>query len=123
MPPLNINNRISFNKKDWNNLTLELQSEMVFRQTQFPNNNFITNIIVNGELTPVEVDISSPPAAYHLLHFASDFQFKVAENSMATLGFSVFNLLDTKYRDYLNRQRFYADEMGRNFQIQLKINY
>jgi iron complex outermembrane receptor protein len=42
---------------------------------------------------------------------------------MATLGFSVFNLLDTKYRDYLNRQRFYADEMGRNFQIQLKINY
>jgi iron complex outermembrane receptor protein len=123
MPPLNINNRISFNKKDWNNLTLELQSEMVFRQTQFPNNNFITNIIVDGELTPVEVDISSPPAAYHLLHFASDFQFKVAENSMATLGFSVFNLLDTKYRDYLNRQRFYADEMGRNFQIQLKINY
>ena len=123
MPPLNINNRISFNKKDWNNLTLELQSEMVFRQTQFPNNNFITNIIVNGELTPVEVDISSPPAAYHLLHFASDFQFKIANNSMATLGFSVFNLLDTKYRDYLNRQRFYADEMGRNFQIQLKINY
>lgn len=123
MPPLNINNRISFNKKDWKNLTLELQSEMVFRQTQFPNNNFMTNIIVDGELSPVEVDISSPPAAYHLLHFASDFQFKMANNSMATLGFSVFNLLDTKYRDYLNRQRFYTDELGRNFQIQLKINY
>lgn len=123
MPPLNINNRISFNKKDWKNLTIELQSEMVFRQTQFPNNNFTTNIIVDGELSPVEVDISSPPAAYHLLHFASDFQFKIANNSMATLGFSVFNLLDTKYRDYLNRQRFYADELGRNFQIQLKINY
>lgn len=123
MPPLNINNRISFNKKDWKNLTLELQSEMVFRQTQFPNNNFMTNIIVDGELSPVEVDISSPPAAYHLLHFASDFQFKIANNSMATLGFSVLNLLDTKYRDYLNRQRFYADELGRNFQIQLKINY
>lgn len=123
MPPLNINNRISFNKKEWNNLTLELQSEMVFRQTQFPNNNFITNIIVDDGLTPVEVDISSPPPAYHLLHFASDFQFKIANNSMATLGFSVFNLLDTKYRDYLNRQRFYTDELGRNFQIQLKINY
>ncbi len=123
MPPLNINNRIQFNKKDWNNLTLELQSEMVFRQTQFPNNNFMTNIIVAGELSPVEVNISSPSAAYHLLHFASDFQFKIAHNSMATLGFSVFNLLDTKYRDYLNRQRFYTDELGRNFQIQLKINY
>ena len=123
MPPLNINNRLQFNQKKWHNLTMELQSEMVFRQAKFPNNNFITNIIVNGELAPVEVDISTPPAAYHLLHFTSDIEFKIAHNSLATLGFSVFNLLDTKYRDYLNRQRFYADETGRNFQIQLKINY
>lgn len=123
MPPLNINNRIQFNHKNWKNLTMELQSEMVFRQTQFPDNNFTTNIIVNGELTPVSVDISTPPAAYHLLHFTSDFEFKIAANSMATLGFAVFNILDTNYRDYLNRQRFYADELGRNFQIQLKINY
>lgn len=123
MPPLNINNRIQFNKKEWNNLNIELQSEMVFRQTQFPNNNFMTNIIVAGELSPVEVDISSPPAAYHLLHFSSDIQFKMLKNSIATIGFSVYNLFDTKYRDCLNRQRFYADELGRNIQIQLKINY
>ena len=123
MPPLTLNNRILFSKKEWNNLTLELQSEMVFRQTQFPDNNFTTNIIENGDFVPVEVDISTPPPAYHLLHFTSDFQFKVSEHSLATLGFSVFNILDTPYRDYLNRQRFYADELGRNFQIQLKINY
>jgi iron complex outermembrane receptor protein len=123
MPPLTLNNRIQFNKKEWNNLTLELQSEMVFRQTQFPDNNFTTNIIENGNFVPVEVDISTPPPAYHLLHFTSDFQFKVTDHSLATLGFSVFNILDTPYRDYLNRQRFYADELGRNFQIQLKINY
>ncbi len=123
MPPLTLNNRILFSKKEWNNLTLELQSEMVFRQTQFPDNNFTTNIIENGDFVPVEVDISTPPPAYHLLHFTSDFQFKVSEHSLATLGLSVFNILDTPYRDYLNRQRFYADELGRNFQIQLKINY
>jgi len=123
MPPLTLNNRIQFSKKEWNNLTLELQSEMVFRQTQFPDNNFTTNIIENGDFVPVEVDISSPPPAYHLLHFTSDFQFKVTDHSLATLGFSVYNILDTPYRDYLNRQRFYADELGRNFQIQLKINY
>ena len=123
MPPLTLNNRIQFSKKEWNNLTLELQSEMVFRQTQFPDNNFTTNIIENGDFAPVEVDISTPPPAYHLLHFTSDFEFKVSEHSLATLGFSVFNILDTSYRDYLNRQRFYADELGRNFQIQLKINY
>lgn len=123
MPPLTLNNRIQFSKKEWNNLTLEIQSEMVFRQTQFPDNNFTTNIIENGDFVPVEVDISTPPPAYHLLHFTSDFQFKVSDHSLATLGFSVYNILDTPYRDYLNRQRFYADELGRNFQIQLKINY
>ena len=123
MPPLNINNRIQFHQKNWNNLTLELQSEMVFKQTQFPNNNFTTNIIVNNELTPVEVNISETPPAYHLIHFSSDVQFKTSEHAVATLGFSVFNLFNAKYRDYLNRQRFYSDEMGRNFQIQLKINY
>jgi iron complex outermembrane receptor protein len=123
LPPLNLNNRISFNKKDWNNLNIELQSEVVFRQTRFPNNDFETNIIVDGELSPVLVNISSPPPGYQLLHFTSDFQFKVSKNTMATLGFSVFNLLDTKYRDYLNKQRFFTDELGRNFQLQLKINY
>ena len=123
MPPLNINNRIQFSKKEWRNLTLELQSEIMLRQTYFPNNNFETNIIVNGNLMPVTVDISTPPPAYKLLHFSSHFQFKTSRNSEATVGFSVFNLLNTKYRDYLNRQRYFVDEMGRNFQLQLKINY
>ncbi|MBC7747237.1 MAG: TonB-dependent receptor, partial [Methylotenera sp.] len=123
MPPLNINNRIQFSKKEWRNLTLELQNEIVFRQTHYPDNNFKTNIVVDGNLFPVTVDISTPPRAYNLLHFSSDFQFKMSKNSEATLGFSVFNLLDSKYRDYLNRQRYFVDEMGRNFQLQLKINY
>ena len=123
MPPLNINNRIQFSKKEWRNLTLELQNEIVFRQTHYPDNNFETNIFINENLSPVLVDISTPPPAYNLLHFSSDFQFKMSKNSEATLGFSVFNLLDTKYRDYLNRQRYFVDEMGRNFQLQLKINY
>jgi iron complex outermembrane receptor protein len=31
--------------------------------------------------------------------------------------------LDVSYREYLNRFRFYADELGRNFNIKIKINY
>jgi iron complex outermembrane receptor protein len=123
MPPLNINNRIQFNKKEWSNLKLELQSEIVFRQNQFPNNNFISNIVVDGNLVPVEIDISSPPQAYNLLHFSSDVNFKTSKNSFTTIGLSVFNIFNTKYRDYLNRQRFYADDLGRNIQIQVKINF
>jgi len=35
----------------------------------------------------------------------------------------VDNILNTAYRDYLNRQRYFTDDLGRNFRIQLKLNY
>jgi len=123
IPPLNLSNKIQFAKTEWNDLKLELKSEMIMRQNQFPDNNFITNIIVNNELTEVLVDISTPPPAYQLLHFYSEMKFKTFGKSNTTIAFSVQNILNTNYRDYLNRQRFFADEMGRNFQIQLKFNY
>jgi iron complex outermembrane receptor protein len=123
MPPLNANNSIQFEKKEWNNLTLELKSEMVFRQNRFPNNDFVTNIIQEGTSVPVLVEISRPPSSYHLLHFYSDANFKMSKKSTINIAFSVFNLFNTTYRDYLNRQRFYVDELGRNFQLQLRINY
>lgn len=123
MPPLNISNKIQFAKKEWNHLILELKSEIVTKQTHFPDNNFLTNIIVDGDLTPVLVDISTPPEGYHLLHFYSEMKFNTFKKASTTLAFSVQNIFDTAYRDYLNRQRFFADEMGRNFQLQLKFNY
>ncbi|MSP07906.1 MAG: TonB-dependent receptor [Chitinophagaceae bacterium] len=123
MPPLSINNKIKFSKKEWKKLVLELKSEMVFRQNRFPNNNFTTNIIENNEFIAVEVDVSTPPPAYHLLNLYSEIKFKTFKKGITTLAFSVQNILNTKYRDYLNRQRFFADEIGRTYQIQLKINY
>ncbi|SCY60205.1 TonB-dependent receptor [Flavobacterium caeni] len=122
MPPLNIGNKIQFAKEEWNRLLLELKSEWVTHQSQYPRNNFETNIVVDGVQVPVIVDISTPPPAYHLLHFYSEVKFKTL-GAQTTLAFAVQNILDTRYRDYLNRQRFYADETGRNFQIQLKFNY
>jgi len=123
IPPVNLNNKISFSKKEWHQLVLELKSEIVFRQNKYPNNNFYTNIIKNDSFESVLVDISTPPPAYHLLHFYSEMKLPVFNKMETTLGFSIQNILDTKYRDYLNRQRFFADELGRSFQIQLKFNY
>jgi iron complex outermembrane recepter protein len=123
MPPFVINNKIQYKNESWFHFVSELRSEVVFRQNQFPNYNFETNIVVNNELTPVLVDISSPPKGYHLLHFYSEMTFKINKKNSLTTSFSVQNIMNTTYRDYLNRQRFYADEMGRNVQIQLKFNY
>jgi iron complex outermembrane receptor protein len=123
IPPLNLSNKIQFAKTEWNDLKLELKSEMVLRQNRFPDNNFITSIVANNELTPVLVNISTPPPAYQLLHFYSEMSFKTFGKSNTTIAFSVQNILNTTYRDYLNRQRFFADEMGRNVQLQLRFNY
>lgn len=123
MPPFVINNKIQYKKESWFGFVSELKSEVVFRQNQFPNYNFETNIVTNNTLTPVVVDISSPPKGYHLLHFYSEMTFKINKKNSLTTSFSVQNIMNTTYRDYLNRQRFYVDEMGRNVQVQLKFNY
>jgi len=123
MPPFVINNKIQYKNESWFNLVTELKSELVFRQNQFPNYNFETNIVVDDTLTPVLVDISSPPKGYHLLHFYSEMTFKINKKNSLTTSFSVQNIMNTTYRDYLNRQRFFVDEMGRNIQIQFKFNY
>lgn len=123
MPPFVINNKIQYKKESWFDFVSELKSEVVFRQNQFPNYNFETNIVTNNTLTPVVVDISSPPKGYHLLHFYSEMTFKINKRNSLTTSFSIQNIMNTTYRDYLNRQRFYVDEMGRNVQVQLKFNY
>ena len=123
IPPFVWNNKVQYKNESWYNLVTELKSELVFRQNRYPNYNFETNIIVNNTLTPVLVDISSPPNGYHLLHFYSEMSFKVSNKNSLTASLSVQNIFNTTYRDYLNRQRFFVDEMGRNFQIQLKLNY
>ncbi|HRE77666.1 MAG TPA: TonB-dependent receptor [Flavobacterium sp.] len=123
MPPMTISTSIQYKKPEWNGLVLELQSESVFRQHRYPNFNFETNIIVDGEFVPVMVDISTPPKAYQLFHFYSEMKLKTFKNLDTTIAFSVQNVLNTTYRDYLNRQRFFVDEMGRNIQLQLKFNY
>jgi iron complex outermembrane receptor protein len=123
MPPLNWNNTIQFKRQEWNHLILGLKSELVFTQNRFPNNDFIAEVPVDGELVPTLVKISQPPLGYHQIHFSSEMRFATFEKSKITIGFNIQNLFNTNYRDYLNRTRFYVDDMGRNFAVQIKINY
>ena len=123
MPPLNVANKIQYSKKSFHGLVLELKNEVALRQTQFPDFNFNTNVIINNEFVKVPVDISTPPPAYSIWSFYSEMKCKTFRKSSATVAFTVQNITNTVYRDYLNTQRFFADELGRNFQIQLKINY
>lgn len=122
MPPLNMVNTIRYTKKGWKSFFAELRSEAIFTQNRYPDYNFFTDVPQNGELVAVLADVSTPPPGYHLFHFSSGIQFKLG-STQASVNLSVFNIFNISYRDYLNRQRFYLDEAGRNFQLQLKLNY
>ena len=49
--------------------------------------------------------------------------FDPCEKQQLEIGISVQNFFNTVYRDYLNRFRYYADDMGRNGSIRLKWKF
>ena len=121
MPPVNTTNEIVYYSSKINNLRLALQSEYVFRQNEFPNTDF--EIYIPETETQEIVEVSSPPPAYHLLNFNSSIDFNFSEQSILTVGFQITNMLNSSYRNYLNRMRFFAHDLGRNVSVNIKLNY
>ncbi len=120
IPPFKSVSSLQFHTKKRNNFFVAIESEYNARQSEFPDNNFTTFAAITN--TNELVDISTPPNAYHLLNFSFGFKLNMSQTKIG-INFSADNILNTSYRDYLNRQRFFADDLGRNFKIQLKINY
>lgn len=121
VPSASTRNSVTYTMPSVNNLKLSLESNYVFRQNEFPDTNF--DVFLPETNTTEIVDISTPPDAYHLLNFRSSIDFAINDKSNLNVGLMVNNLFDTSYREYLNRQRYFADDLGRNVLLQLKINY
>jgi iron complex outermembrane recepter protein len=64
-------------------------------------------------------DFMEAPPAYWLLNISTGFSKPINE-SRIDFRLSVENLLNTKYREYTNRFRYFADELGRNFTFSAK---
>ncbi|CAM1370847.1 TonB-dependent receptor [Tenacibaculum xiamenense] len=120
IPPFKSTTSLLFKKPNWKNFYASLESEFNAEQTQFPDNNFEAYIPTSDSFELV--DVSTPPSSYHLLNFSSGFEFNLSQTKFG-LNFSVDNILNTSYRNYLNRLRYFTDDLGRNFKIQLKIYY
>ena len=105
MPSNNFTGELSYTIPELNkngkskikNLSFVLRNRYVFQQ-----NNILP-----------EQDFYAPPSSYFLMDFSlsADIPLKKAK-----LNFSlrIENMLNTRYRDYMNRQRYYADEQGIN---------
>ena len=121
MPGTNFSSRIVYTNEQWNQLKISLKNTTVLRQNQYPDYNFFTfNPSTQQE---VFVDTSTPPPAYSLFGFSASAVFNTFKKGSLKLEFNIENILDISYREYLNRFRFYADELGRNFNVKIKINY
>ena len=69
-----------------------------------------------------EQDFALPPPAYNLigLKFSTHFIFP----SYKIRAFvKVDNLLNTAYRDYLNRQRYFSNDLGRSFLFGINLKF
>lgn len=121
IPAFKTVNILEYNNEKWLNFNANLESELVFRQNDYPDYNFETFIPETQEM--VLVDISTPPPGYHLLHFKSHITLPISNKTNLNMGLTVFNIFNTSYREYLNRLRYFADDLGRNFMLQIKFNY
>ncbi|WP_299128778.1 TonB-dependent receptor [uncultured Winogradskyella sp.] len=121
IPPFSTFNQIKYTNANWYNFSAALKSEWVFEQNDFPDFNFEVEDQLTEEM--VLIDISTPPPAFHLVHFYTEATFSLSQKTRLNIGLGVNNLFDTTYRNYLNRLRFFADDLGRNFTLQLQLNY
>ena len=121
MPAANFGNRITYTNTNFYNLTIGLNQRTVFQQERFPDYNFFTYNAIRDE--NVFVDISSTPETYTLFGFSSSAEFKTFTNGRLRIEFNIENLFDVSYREHLNRLRFFADELGRNVNLKIKLNY
>ncbi|WP_405415027.1 TonB-dependent receptor [Maribacter sp. Asnod1-A12] len=120
IPAANFTNSITYKIPKWNNFLVSLESQYVFEQTRYPDN---IEVFSPEQQENVILDINTPPDAYHLFSLNTEASFTLKNKNDFIVGLSASNLLNTNYRDYLNRQRYFADDMGRNISLRLIFNY
>ena len=122
MPPFEWNQELSY---EWNSKLqpyISFSSQWGAEQKRYADYNFTLNVLENGEAVSKLVDISTPPSSYLLMSLKTGISVNFFNNPLQING-KINNISDTSYRNYLNRFRYYADEMGRQIQLQFIYNF
>ena len=121
-PPISTNYELQWNLgKLWEfeSSSLTIRPSYTFRQFQAPRTIPLESL-ADGSVqitTESEIfDFTDPPDGYFLLDISWNVKWKEFNANIA-----VTNLLNARYRNYLNDLRYFADEPGRN--ILFTLNY
>jgi iron complex outermembrane recepter protein len=69
---------------------------------------------------PKNTDFAPPPKGYGLMTAEIGSSFKFGKQQL-NISLAATNLLNTIYRDYLDRFRYFADSQGQNFTLRIKV--
>lgn len=108
MPPFRFNN----------DLTYEFKNTKVLKS---PYISLETTVVTEQVNAPQGIDYAPAPPAYFLLGASMGTTFQISSKQTIEVSISATNILNTEYRDYLNRFRYFSHEMGRNISLKIKI--
>lgn len=93
-----------------------------FGKDSNPNSDRITigNVLVSQQKREPDFDLAPAPPGYALFNLGYQKKLQLTENQL-NIGVQVNNVLNTEYKEYMNRFRYFTADMGRN--ILLKLNY
>lgn len=104
--------------KKYRNSYLKILVQHVRIQKRVPLTGNI-ELPVNGAIIKAS-DYSPPPPGYTLAGLEMGTTIDVNHRDLSII-LSITNLLNSRYRDYLNAFRYFADDMGRNISLRIKI--
>lgn len=88
---------------------VQLGTRHVMEQTQVPIAR-----------TVEEADFLPPPHAYTLWHIKASTRLQLGTSQLRISG-NIDNLFNVQYRDYLDRFRYFADAIGRNYSLKFTL--
>lgn len=100
-------------------LSYQLPDHRSFKSTMFSLS--VMNVARQSRVNDNQ-DFAPAPAGYTLVDAAIHTSIPV-NGYQWNIGLSVNNLLNKEYRDYLNRFRYYAADLGRNITLRLLIPF
>lgn len=78
--------------------------------------------VLEQRRVPPDVDYTDPPPGHTRFNLEGTMRLQVGKQPVE-LGLSVFNLFNVRYRQYLNRFRYFVDENGTNVSVRLRLPF